>query len=85
MFVWIKKLFSKKKVSLPGPEPHSEDLLKKQETKEEEYEIEEEQRITKTVKEEPKKDVERPQKSCPHCGAENDEFSHICWLCKKEI
>ena len=65
MFGWIKKLFSRKKTSLPGPEPHSEDLLK---NGKEEYEIvgEEEPRITKTIKEEPKKDVERPQKSCLH-------------------
>ena len=81
MFVWLKRIFRKKGVdeNVSGPEPHTEELLTETESSQEKQNY-------KEIKEPPKKeDVERPQKSCPHCGAENDEFSHICWLCKKEI
>ena len=32
-----------------------------------------------------RKNPERPQKTCPKCGAPNDAFVGKCWLCKSEI
>lgn len=27
----------------------------------------------------------KEEKTCPKCGAPNDKFVHVCWLCKTEI
>ena len=27
----------------------------------------------------------KEEKTCPKCGAPNDKFVHVCWLCKAEI
>lgn len=27
----------------------------------------------------------KEEKACPKCGAPNDKFVHVCWLCKGEI
>jgi hypothetical protein len=35
--------------------------------------------------EEPPKEEFRKQVTCAHCGAPNDSFVKVCWMCKKEL
>jgi hypothetical protein len=89
MFGFLKKIFKKKEGQTPiGPQQEVA-LPAAAEIKEREV-VEEETTQQKMEKMAAKEksfsgDPERPEKNCPKCGAPNDTFVDICWMCKEKI
>jgi NADH pyrophosphatase NudC (nudix superfamily) len=86
MFGWIKRLFKKGKKQEPAGQPAATQEVPLEEARE----IAEEHPAAKpaagpameSAKEQPSQ--ERKERICPKCGAPNDVFTDICWLCKEK-
>ncbi|MFH0832870.1 MAG: hypothetical protein V1900_04075 [Candidatus Aenigmatarchaeota archaeon] len=69
IFDFLKKLFKRKKEEAPPVETPAATEIP----------------VMVTPQEEAPTPEERKQKTCPKCGAPNDEFVSKCWLCKSDI
>jgi len=91
MFEWLKKIFRKKE-DKPAEEPVKATEQDIQQAMKEvpEREIEEDgpaQRMEKMAAREKElsTDPHRPEKICAKCGAPNDKFVNVCWMCKERV
>ena len=75
MFGWLSKIFRKKQEKIEEVKQASEAQIQEAMKEVPEREIEEERPKT----------LERKEKMCPKCGAPNDVFVNICWLCKENV
>jgi hypothetical protein len=87
MFGFLKKMFKKKEGQQTVGQKQEAELPA---APVQEREIEEEttqQKMEKMAAKEKSlsSDPDRPEKNCPKCGAPNDTFVDICWMCKEKI
>jgi hypothetical protein len=84
MFGFLKR-FRKKKEQ--HPEPKQEVALPAEPVQEREVEDTDKGKIERMAAREKELsgDPNRPEKMCPKCGAPNDTFVDICWMCKEKI
>jgi len=78
MFGWLKKAFSRKKKEEQPVKQETVELPPVKEAKE----------PAAPSQIAPKKnpgDPDRPEKICQKCGAPNDVFVDICWMCKEKV
>ena len=84
MFGWLKNLFGKKEKKEEAPAaPETVEMPA-------EREVEQDSR-TKSMEKMAAREKElsgepnRPERPCPKCGAPNDDFVSVCWMCKEPI
>ncbi len=91
MFGWLRNLFKKKEEKpVEQAKKATEQDIQHAMKEVPEREIEEEgpeQKIERMAAREKElgADPSRPEKTCAKCGAPNDKFVNVCWMCKEPI
>lgn len=79
-FSKLGKLFSRKKKDFAPPERPQQQVQPPPSQPAPEPIVEEVK-----IPPKPAPSADRPQVLCKTCGAPNDNFVRVCWLCKKEL
>ncbi len=88
MFGWLTKIFKKKGRQEPVGQPANQDVPLDIASNQAESQAEIVQRHTEPAAgpamQKSSQEQERKERICPKCGAPNDVFTDICWLCKEK-
>ncbi len=90
MFGWLRNIFRKKEKASEGASPQAaappevKEQVAEREVEEEETPRQKMQKMAAREKE-LAGDPDRPEKVCQKCGAPNDRFVGVCWMCKERV
>lgn len=82
MMGWLRKIFGSKAKEEQKEEPKK---ITEQEIQEAMKDVPEREVVEDEAKTSPEMRPERKEKHCPKCGAPNDDFVDVCWMCKERI